>query len=367
MFCKENDNKQNYLKEKFFKYKAVKKNDNHPGTFKPLRANRNKKALIELYKFSILLIYFIIIIKIKVTTSLRNKKLNKLNEIKIKIIGSGEQSILNSKFETQPSEILVNGNSTNIDLQNKISNLDNDINIITMKWDYNVINCISMFAGLTNLTEVDLSNFDGSKIKSMSFMFYDCSNLESVNFSNIKTPYLTNIGLLFYGCESLLSVDLSSLNTSSVTNMASMFYGCTSLTSINLTNLNTSKLTEMGYLFYSCTSLTSVDLSYFNTSAVTQMNYMFSNCLSLTSIDLSKFNTDSLANVNGLFSNCKNLTYINMPNFDLSKVTSLYSLFKGCQNLEYINVNNCKEGNQITNIDRFFDEVPNNIHIALII
>ena len=57
MFCKENDKKQNYLKENFFKYKTIKKNDNHTGAFKPLRANRNHQALIEPYKFSILLIY----------------------------------------------------------------------------------------------------------------------------------------------------------------------------------------------------------------------------------------------------------------------------------------------------------------------
>ena len=125
MLCKENDKKQNYLKEKIFKYKTVKKNDNHTGTFKPLRANRNHQAWVGPYKFSVLLIYFIIMIKIKVITSLRNKKLNKLNEIKIKIIGSGEQSILNPNFSPQPSEILVNGNPTNIDLQNKIRNLIN--------------------------------------------------------------------------------------------------------------------------------------------------------------------------------------------------------------------------------------------------
>ena len=195
----------------------------------------------------------------------------------------------------------------------------------------------------------------------MAYMFWRCTNLESVNFNNIKTPSLNNIGLLFYGCKSLLSVDLSSLNTSSVTNMASMFFNCTSLKSINLTNLNTSKVKEMQYLFYSCTSLTSIDLSNFDTSAVTIMDNMFSNCLSLTSLDLSKFNTNSLTMVNGLFSDCKNLTYINMQNFDVSKTSSLSLLFKGCQNLEYINFKNFIEGDKITNIQNFFDEVPNNI------
>ena len=327
MCYKENGKKQNFFKEKFFKNKTVKKKDNYIGTFKPLRTNRNHQALTGPYKIRFLLIYFIIMIKIKVATCLRNKKLNELNEITIKIIGTGEQSILSSRFSPQPSKILLNGESTYIDPQNKINILEGDINNITMQWNDKIDNCHSMFDGLTNLKEVDLSNFDGSEILSMAYMFWDCTNLD----------------------------------TSSVTNMASMFYDCNSLTSINLTNLNTSKVKEMEYLFYSCTSLTSVDLSYFNTSAVTVMSYMFSNCLSLTSLDLSKFNTDSLETINGLFSDCKNLAYINMQNFDVSKTTSLFGLFKGCQNLEYINLNNFIEGDNIRNSDSFFEEVPNNI------
>ena len=361
MCYKENDKNQIYLKEKFFKYKTVKKNDNIMGTFKTLRTNINYQVLIEPYIIRFLLIYFIIMIKIKVATSLRNKKLNKLNEITIKIIGTGEQSILSSTFSPQPSKILVNGELTNIVSQNKINILEGDINNITMKWNDKISNCQSMFNGLTNLKEVDLSNFDGSEISSMRFMFMSCINLESVNFNNIKTPYLDNMALLFYDCKSLLSVDLSPLNTSSVTNMGSMFADCESLTSVNLTNLDTSKVKEMEYLFSSCTSLTSVDLSKFDTSSVTNMASMFYNCLSLTSLDLSKFNTNSLTIVNGLFSGCKNLTYIDMQNFDVSKTSSLSLLFKGCQNLEYINLNNFIEGGTITNIQYFFDEVPNNI------
>ena len=362
MCYKEKDKNQNYPKEKFIQYIVAKKNNNHTDTFNSLKANRNHQTLLGSNKINFLLIYIIIMIKIKVTSSLRHNKLNKLNEITIKITGTGEQYILNSKFSPQPSKVLVNGGSANIDLQNKISISDeSDINIITMEWDETLINCEKMFLDLTNLKEVDLSNFDGTKIESMRYMFWDCTNLESVNFNNIKTPSLTNIALLFSGCNSLLSVDLSSLNTSSVINMASMFIGCSSLKSVNLTNLDTSNVKSMEYLFYSCTSLESVDLSNFDTSAVTNMNNMFSNCFSLTSLDLSKFNTDSLELANSLFSDCKNLTYINIQNFDLSKTASLFGLFKGCQNLEFINLYNFIEGDQKTNINNFFDEVPNNI------
>ena len=353
---------QNNLNEKS---KFSKNKVNHTRIIKPLKANRNILSLIEYYIFRFLLINFIIIIKLKVSNSLRIRKLIKLNEIKIKIIGIGEQEILHSVFLSKPTEILVNGNPTNIDLENKISNLEGELNIITMKWDYQVDDCEDMFSDLTNLIEVDLSNFDGTKITTMNYMFCDCTNLESVNFTNLKTPSLIDMGGLFIGCESLKSADLSHLDTSSVINMGSIFSGCTSLTSVNLSNLVTSKVTIMSYLFDSCYSLTSIDLSNLDTSSVSRMNFMFSECSSLTSIDLSKFNTDSLEMVFGLFSSCNNLEYIDISNFDISKTTSLSYLFYGCQNLKYINFSNFIEGNQITQKVMFFDDVPNNITFCI--
>ena len=360
MKSKEKDKNANNLKEKLIKYKIVKRISQKEFIRPSLKASRNIQALILPHEINFLLICFIIIINIIVTESLRNEKFNKLNEIKIKIFGKGEQNILSSEFSNPPSEVLVNGNLTSIS-QNKISNLESDVNIITMKWNDKINSCVSMFDSLTNLKEVDLSNFDATEITTMMNMFYDCSNLESVNFNNIKTPSLVNIASIFSQCISLLSVDLSSLNTTSVINMASMFWGCTSLISVNLTNLNTSKVKEIQYLFSSCISLESVDLSGFDISAVTNMGFMFFNCSSLTSLDLSKFNTDSVEIVDGLFSDCKNLTYINLPNFDLSKTTSLSYLFKNCQKLEYINLNNFIEGRQIIKTQNFFDKVPNNV------
>ena len=357
MFYKDNEKKnQKYQNEKDIK---VIKNDNHP-RIKSLKSYRNPFSLIEPFNISFLLIYFIIIIKIKNSNSLRIRKINKLNEIQLKTIGTGKQNILYSNFAQKPSEILVNGNPSNIDSENKI-NFENETNIIIMKWNYSVNNVGLMFKNLTNLKEVDLSNFDGTEIESMSLMFFDCKNLESVNFNNFKTPSLIYIDGLFFGCNSLLSADLSYLDTSSVINMENMFSGCLSLTSVNLSNLNTSKVTKMSYLFSMCSSLTSLDLSSFDTSSVVKMIYMFSECHSLTSLDLSKFNTNSLEVVLGLFYDCKNLKYLDISNFDISKTSSMLYLFYGCQNLEYINLKNFIEGSQITNTRMFFNDVPNNI------
>ena len=48
------------------------------------------------------------------------RKLEKSNEIIIKINGRGKQNVLNSEYEFKPDEILLNGNNSNIDEENKI-------------------------------------------------------------------------------------------------------------------------------------------------------------------------------------------------------------------------------------------------------
>ena len=44
---------------------------------------------------------------------------------------------------------------------------------------------------------------------------------------------------MFYGLTDILEIDLSNFDSSKVTNMIRLFQGCTLLTSINLKNLST--------------------------------------------------------------------------------------------------------------------------------
>ena len=45
---------------------------------------------------------------------------------------------------------------------------------------------------------------------------------------------------MFYGCQDITEIDLSNFNTSKLTYMYSMFSGCSQLTSIDLSNFDTS-------------------------------------------------------------------------------------------------------------------------------
>ena len=114
-----------------------------------------------------------------------------------------------------------------------------------------------MFYGMSNLTLLNLSSFDTSKVTDMHHMFYGMSNLTSLNLSNFDTSKVTNMEYMFCGMSNLTSLDLSNFDTSNVTNMDDMFYDMSNLASLDLSNFNTSKVVVMREMF----SLRDVDIS----------------------------------------------------------------------------------------------------------
>jgi len=328
------------------------------------------------------LINIIIIVNfIKIKTEKR--KIDSLNEITIKIKGKGEQNVLNSQFIFKPNEILLNGNPTIFDEENKIyilENEENEENLITLKWDTKLIICQEMFRDLNNIIEIDLSNFDMSEIISMGNMFGNCSKVKNIIIKNKFGMFkLLDTSNMFYNCISLRYLDLSDFNTSLVTNMALMFRDCISLTSINLSNFDTSSCLNMGYMFESCillesldlssfetsnvifmtnlfnncTSLKSINLSSFNTLEVGTMSQMFSYCISLESLDISKFDTQKVINMNAMFYNCNKLISLDLSNFDTSKSNKFNLMFYECNNLISLDISNFHFINQ-PNIDFIF-------------
>ena len=109
------------------------------------------------------------------------------SEIHLVIQGSGQQTL--SRIE--PSEVLVNG--VKDDSCSKTCNLEGDKNKITLKFDTQIESCYAMFYELDIITEIDLSNFDASKVRTMQWMFDGCTNLKKIEFGNINTSSLENI------------------------------------------------------------------------------------------------------------------------------------------------------------------------------
>ena len=199
---------------------------------------------------------------------------------------------------------------------------------------------------IKNILEVDLSNFDTSKVTNMASMFNAMPKLTSLNLSNFDTSKVMDMSYMFSAIRNLITLNLSNFDTSKVTNMQYMFAGMHNVTTLNLSNFDTSKVTNMQYMFADMRNLTALNLSNFNTSQVTNMHSMFGAMSSLTTLDLSSFDTSKVMDMNHMFWGMSGLTTLNLSNFDTSKVTDMGYIFylenkdMSKDNLETIYVNN---------------------------
>ena len=216
-----------------------------------------------------------------------------------------------------------------------------------------VTNMESMFKECNSLEYLNLSTFDTSKTKYLSFMFYNCFSLKLLDLSSFNTEVVVDMKEMFNNCSSLASLDISTFNTKSAIAMEKMFSYCFLLTSLDLSGFNTSLVTSLDSFFSNCESLTSINLTTFDTSNCQIMNWMFYNCKSLKSLDISNFNTSSVTNIDSMFFGCSELTSLNLSNFNTSKITSFNRLFEECMQLLSINILNF-DSSQVTNFHNMF-------------
>ena len=124
---------------------------------------------------------------------------------------------------------------------------DNEVELI---WDENLNSCECMFWKCSDITEINLTNFDTSKITSMKRFFFYCSSLISLDLSKFDTSQVTDMECMFCECVLLTSLDLSNFNTSKVTTTLQMFDNCANIEVINLNNFDESNLNNANYMFF---------------------------------------------------------------------------------------------------------------------
>ena len=345
-------------------------------------------------KKSIFITLFLIIIRFKICSL---KKLLYNSEIILTIKGSGTQRILSDNFGHIPSQILVNENEIN-EIKYYVDNLSDDINNITLVWNYSLTNCSHMFHNLENITNIYFTNFNTSQVEYMDYMFSSCISITKLDLTSFDTSSVKNMSRMFYYCLELTLLDISTFNTKSVLDMSYMFCYTITIRSINLTSFDTSSVTDISGMFshmYKISTLnlsnfdtsnviymnhlfafsiirfldvsnfntslvvnmesmflnnffTSINISHFDTSLVTDMSSMFDACILLTSLDLSNFNTSSLTLMGDMFASCNSLTFLNLSNLDTSSVNRMYRMFYDCHKLTSLDLSNF-------NTDKVFD------------
>lgn len=158
---------------------------------------------------------------------------------------------------------------------------------------------------------------------SKTYKFGDTKDHEIVfEFSKRQT----SINSIFNNSDNLKNLDLSNFDTSKVNSMISAFASCYNLQSLDLSSIDTSMVTDMTAMFNFSISLTSVDLSGLNTSRVTSMYGMFSTCHALSVLDLSSFDTSNVTNMSGMFEYCNSLRQLTMMG-NIDKLETMDKMF----------------------------------------
>ncbi len=93
----------------------------------------------------------------------------------------------------------------------------------------NIKDASCLFIGCTNLTQVNLTAFDMSKVTDMSSMFCGCEKLEKVNLGSSSATQVTDMNFLFAYCSSMVELDMSNIDATNVTKTTNMFSDCNML------------------------------------------------------------------------------------------------------------------------------------------
>ena len=290
--------------------------------------NKNKR---NLFYFGNNIIYFLII-AFFVQIVLPNYNLDiiqlKFSNITLKISGKGNKNILTSdnNFNSSyyPNIVYINGEQQDTIKNNYYFNQTD--NIAVLIWNNSINYCKCMFSGCSDITEIDVSNFDSSEVINMASMFRGCPKLSFINFSNFNTSKVSEMGSMFRESKELSSLDLSSFDTSNVISMGAMFHQCIKLTSLNLSSFNMEKVTNMDSMFSGCTNLKYINFKNFNENINLHANTIFENvpenllvclnnnsriilekleemsCYSLDCSDNWEIEQKKLVNINGLCS-----------------------------------------------------------------
>ena len=219
--------------------------------------------------------------------------------------------------------------------------------------------------GMRDLTYVDISNLDVSKVWRTAMMFSNCTSVQTIVLpKNADLEYTTN---MFDGCGNLTNiVNIDSMIMKHCLHATWMFSGCSKLGNIDVSDWEMNMRNLAGWscagIFNGCSSMTYFDVSKWNTSTWTALNSMFAGT-SIESIDLSGWvsaknsydGKNHTLNLRSMFSGCSKLKQvIGLEKILDSSVNDVTSLFKDCKSLTDIScLANCDFSN-VTSIDRIF-------------
>ena len=258
----------------------------------------------------------------------------------------------------------------------------------------NVTTMESMFNYCMALTELDLTNFDVSKVVNTYNMFNHCSLLETIYATtDWNTETNENSYYMFQGCDKLMGGAMSmykpgqldktyahpdggvdnpgyftdpaaprpyAVVTKNADNkpVAVAFYYDTNMNSHQADDVTIIKTLNEANIASNWTgaTLTSVtfDDSFASYKGLTGLAKWFYGCTALATINgLSNLSTENVTTMESMFWNCYNLTSLDLSNLSTGNVTTMASMFYRCQVLTELDVSGFNTG-KVTNMASMF-------------
>lgn len=221
--------------------------------------------------------------------------------------------------------------------------------IDTSKWNAkNITRMDSMFRTCGNLKSVDLTGIDTSKVTNMSFLFDGCGKLANIKgLSDFNTSNVTDMTGMFAGLSAITELDISNFDTSKVVKFGDstpysaissygqpgMFQNCSNLRTLHIGEMDLSSAKNFSRMFSGCSSLETIDGTFVNGNVVEDLNTMFTDCRQLQTIDISGLNVANATNTKYMFYGCSLLETIISNNFEAVSITDDQEMFAQCPNL----------------------------------
>ncbi len=145
-------------------------------------------------------------------------------------------------------------------------------------WDISSLQYMnSMFYRCNSLEVLDVSKWDVSNVISMHALFYNTS-IKVLDVTNWKTPALENMYHMFASNSNLTSLDLSGWDVSKVTGWTGLRYAfrdCINLTSLNVSTWETANCLYLDGTFQGLINLESLDLTSWTINSSALLDDMF--------------------------------------------------------------------------------------------
>ena len=208
-----------------------------------------------------------------------------------------------------------------------------------------------MFAGCKTYTTIgDTSDWHFDNLVDASYMFNNNVKLKSVDFSNAGFAKATSLKGLFNACANLISVgDTSSWSLSNVTTLEETFNNCMALSEIDVSIWDVSSVTNLKRTFAYCKALSVIDVSNWHTGELANIEYMFIHCESVKRLEPLYFDMSTCKFVAQCFDHCTKLEYCDVGNWDAKQLRSLYNMWYACHSLEELDLSGFDTSHMPTN------------------